>query len=270
MCNREGDSIFSIAVCGSGEGLFRRILRHFSRSSGCPGVERQFSRNCECSRAPGVPESPGVSLPGDSTPGLCQSALVTCSGKTLVSLPCAPHGCVPDGSSSFRSGALLPLPTKKLDGGRAGRSRTLRRRAGLSGTLRRTSISCRSCRSSMCLCRSWGGGTGSGPLASALDDLVIAVPVIFLDRIPQRCPRRRRGEQNSWWKCPRSYPTLLSRSGLPSRSSTFLFLMIVVAGAVMEAFKVSLKDRVQQRAVEQNSSTFRSRTMSRSQGRSPD
>ena len=28
---------------GCDEGLFRRILRHFSRSSGCPGVERQFS-----------------------------------------------------------------------------------------------------------------------------------------------------------------------------------------------------------------------------------
>ena len=32
--------------------------------------------------------------------------------------------------------------------------------------------------------------------------------------------------------------------------------MIVVAGAVEEAFKVSLKDRVQERLVEQNSSTF--------------
>ena len=35
--------------------VFRRILRHFSRSSGCPGVERQFfelssAHTCECSR----------------------------------------------------------------------------------------------------------------------------------------------------------------------------------------------------------------------------
>ena len=50
---------------GSDEGLLRRILRHFSRSSGCPGVERQFfefssAHNCECSMDPGVPESPGV------------------------------------------------------------------------------------------------------------------------------------------------------------------------------------------------------------------
>ena len=39
------------------KGLFRRILRHFSRSSDCPGVERQFSEpssthTCECSRGP--------------------------------------------------------------------------------------------------------------------------------------------------------------------------------------------------------------------------
>ena len=52
------DSILSIAVYGGGEGLFRRILRHFSRSSGYPGVERQFfelssAHSCECSRAPG-------------------------------------------------------------------------------------------------------------------------------------------------------------------------------------------------------------------------
>ena len=44
-------------------GPFFRILRHFSRSSSCPGVERQFfelssAHSCECSRAPaGVPIS---------------------------------------------------------------------------------------------------------------------------------------------------------------------------------------------------------------------
>ena len=64
---------------------FRRIVRHFSRSSGCPGVERQFfelssAHTCKCSRAPGLPESPGVLLPVDSAPGLCQLAPATCSG----------------------------------------------------------------------------------------------------------------------------------------------------------------------------------------------
>ena len=47
---------------GAMKGFFRRILRHFSRFSGCPRVERQFfelssAHSCECSRAPGVPES---------------------------------------------------------------------------------------------------------------------------------------------------------------------------------------------------------------------
>ena len=65
-----------------------------------------------------------------------------------------------------------------------------------------------------------------------------------------------RGEQNSWWRCRRSYPTLLYSSGLPSSPSTFQFLMIVVAGAVEKAFKVSLRDRVRQRFVEQYSSTL--------------
>ena len=68
----------------------RRILRHFSCSSGCPGVERQFfepssAHTCESSRAPGVPESPGVLLPGDLAQGLCHLALATCSGFSLVS-----------------------------------------------------------------------------------------------------------------------------------------------------------------------------------------
>ena len=72
-CLRFSHRQSSMTIWGS-EGLFRRILRHFSRSSGCPGVERQFfelssAHNCECSRAPRVPESPGVLLPGDSAPG---------------------------------------------------------------------------------------------------------------------------------------------------------------------------------------------------------
>ena len=48
--------------------IFRRILRHFSCSSGCPGVERQFvelssAHNCECSRPPG-----GAGVAGSLTP----------------------------------------------------------------------------------------------------------------------------------------------------------------------------------------------------------
>ena len=70
----KGDSTCSIAVYGGDELLSRRILRHFSHSSGCPGVERQFfelsSAHSECSRASGVPESQRVLLPGDSAPGL--------------------------------------------------------------------------------------------------------------------------------------------------------------------------------------------------------
>ena len=63
-------------------GYFRRILRHFSRSSGCPGVERQFfelsrAHNCECSRAGGAGVA-GSLLPGDSAPGLCQLTLRGC------------------------------------------------------------------------------------------------------------------------------------------------------------------------------------------------
>ena len=54
---RNRDRLLSAVECG--------ILRHFSRSSGCPGVERQLyelssAHTCECSRAPGVPESPEV------------------------------------------------------------------------------------------------------------------------------------------------------------------------------------------------------------------
>ena len=47
--------------------------------------EPSMTHSCELSRARGVPESPGVLLPGDSAPGLCQLALVTCSAYTLVS-----------------------------------------------------------------------------------------------------------------------------------------------------------------------------------------
>ena len=48
---------------GAMKGFFGAFAS-FLRSSGCPGVERQLyelssAHTCECSRAPGVPESPG-------------------------------------------------------------------------------------------------------------------------------------------------------------------------------------------------------------------
>ena len=64
----------------------------------------------------------------------------------------------------------------------------------------------------------------------------------------------RRRLQISWWKCRRSYPSLLYSSGLPSSSSTFRFLRF--GGEVAEVFMVFVQDRVQQRFVEQNSLTF--------------
>ena len=54
-----------------------------------------------------------------------------------------------------------------------------------------------------------------------------------------------------------SYGTLLCSSGLPSRSLTFQFLRVGVDGAVVEVFKVSPRDRVLQRCVEQIPLTFR-------------
>ena len=54
-------------------------------SAGSIFWEPSMTQSCELSRARAVPESPGVLLPGDSAPGLCQLALVTCSGYTLVS-----------------------------------------------------------------------------------------------------------------------------------------------------------------------------------------
>ena len=98
-------------------------------------------------------------------------------------------------------------------------------------------------------------GPGGGTTRRRLTSRVSPCPRPLWTRSHNAARVVDRGEQNSWWECLRSYPTLLYSSGLPSRSLTFLFLVIVVAGAV-EAFKVSLKDRVQQRLVEQNSSTF--------------
>ena len=70
------------------------------------------------------------------------------------------------------------------------------------------------------------------------------------------CRRRR----NSWWKCLRPYLCLLCVH-LWSRTRTFQFL-VVVAGRFGEIFKVSPRDRVQQRLVEHG--IFQQRLPSRS------
>ena len=72
LCSEMGTQ-FSAVVLWWWWRPFRRILRHFSSSSGCPGVERQFfelssAHNCECSKAPGGAGVAGSLLPGDSAP----------------------------------------------------------------------------------------------------------------------------------------------------------------------------------------------------------
>ena len=59
------------------------------------------------------------------------------------------------------------------------------------------------------------------------------------------------GELNSWWKCLLSCPILLYGRGLPSRSPTFQFLMVVAIEAAGEVFKGFAQDRIQQRLAEQ-------------------
>ena len=135
---------------------------------------------------------------------------------------------------------------------------------GFCGTPRRTlRTSCPSCRSSLCLCRSWGSGCWTFCGRSTRRHVVV------------------HGELKSWWKCRRSLLIPLFSSGLPSRpltfqflmveaivayqvyardriqqrlwrrTWTFQFLMVVVDGSVMEALQVSPWDRVQQRFKEQ-------------------
>ena len=121
--------------------------------------------------------------------------------------------------------------------------------------------------------------------APALVEQVIAVPKISLDRVPQRsvCRRSRRAEQLVEVPTIVSYYSLQQRTAkqtidLPvphgrgdrgggegsaryaqdriqhrlwSRTLTFQFLMVVVDGSGMEAFKVSPRDRLLQRFVEQ-------------------
>ena len=69
------------------------------------------------------------------------------------------------------------------------------------------------------------------------------------------CVNRRR--RNSWWKCLRSYPILLC-TGMWSSSSTFQFLIVMVAG---EVFKIHALDRIQQRFVEQITLNFQFRVL---------
>ena len=100
---------------------------------------------------------------------------------------------------------------------------------GSAGTPRRTSrTSCRTCRSSMCLCRSWGTGWWTSCVRSTRRRLSSRL---------SPCPRSLwtgsrsapcvvvHGELNSWWKCRRSSLIPLYSSGLPSRPLTFQFLM---------------------------------------------
>ena len=103
--------------------------------------------------------------------------------------------------------------------------------------------------------------------APALDELVIAVPKISLDRIPQRCPRRRPRKAEQLVEVP----TILSYSSLQRAAEQTIDIPVpasdggtvdgsahrrVLLHAPAEVFKVFVQDRVQQRFVEQNSSTF--------------
>ena len=91
--------------------------------------------------------------------------------------------------------------------------------------------------------------------APAMDEQVIAVPKISLDRVSKRCPRPRTRRADQLVEVP----TIISYSSLQQRNVEQTIDIPVPhdrgGGAVEEAFKVSLVDRVQQRFVEQNSST---------------
>ena len=138
-----------------------------------------------------------------------------------------------------------------------GRHLSLRcgRRRGFSGTPRRTSsTSCRTCRFSMCLCRSWGTRWWKSCRRSPLQVIEQCLSSLKTEfhSVLRFVVRRRR---NSWWKCPRSCPSLLCSSRLPSRSSTFQFQVVevVVDG---EVFKVFPQDRIQQHGLWSRTLTF--------------
>ena len=82
--------------------------------------------------------------------------------------------------------------------------------------------------------------------APALVEQVIAVPKISMDGVPQRsvCRRSRRAEQLV------EVPTMVSYSSLQQRTAketvVIPVLMVMVDGSVLEAFKVSPRDRVEQ------------------------
>ena len=93
--------------------------------------------------------------------------------------------------------------------------------------------------------------------APALDEQVIAVPKISLDRVSIRCPRPRTRRADRLVEVP----AIISYSSLQQRTSEQIIDIPVPQGrdgAVMEAFKVSPRDRVQQRSVEQITLTFQS------------
>ena len=86
--------------------------------------------------------------------------------------------------------------------------------------------------------------------APALVEQVIAVPKISLDRIPQRCPRRRP------WRAEQLVE-------VPSRSSTFLLTVVAIraVGEGRGVFKFYVLDRIQQRFVDHITLTFQFRVL---------
>ena len=93
------------------------------------------------------------------------------------------------------------------------------------------------------------------PLDTATPEQVIEVPKLSQDRIPQCSAVRRPQKENSWCKCPRSCPSLLCSSRLPSRSSTIQFQVVEVL-VDGEVFKVFPPDRIQQRGLQSRTLTF--------------
>ena len=109
------------------------------------------------------------------------------------------------------------------------------------GTPWRTSwTSCRTCRSSMCLRRSWGptrwwNSCGRSTRRRLSSRLTPCPRSLWIESHSVLCVVVRR-RQNSWWKCP-SFRFLLCM-GLWSRTWSSQFLIVVAVGAVGEVFKV--------------------------------
>ena len=91
--------------------------------------------------------------------------------------------------------------------------------------------------------------------APALVEQVIAVPKISLDRVSKRCPRPRTRRADRLVEVP----TIISYSSLQQRTAEQIIDIQVPQGrgGFWRPSKVSPKDRVQQRFVEQIPLTFR-------------